>query len=49
MPIGTAPWLSEWAERNGYEVAGPGRDVVLEPPGDAGAGVFELQLPLRKV
>jgi DNA-binding transcriptional MerR regulator len=41
--------LIQWAQDHGYESAGAGRDVILEPPGEDGTGVFELQMPLRKV
>ena len=39
--------LARWAEERGYQSAGHGRDVLIEPyPDEAGNSVNELQLPL---
>jgi DNA-binding transcriptional MerR regulator len=39
--------LTMWAAEHGLTPAGPGRDVILEPPDSDGVVLFELQLPVR--
>ena len=46
--------LLTWTEANGYQVAGPDREIYLQGPGQDGRDVpetyiTELQLPVRKV
>ena len=37
-----------WLDHNGYQAAGPNRDLFLRPPGeDAGKAVTEVQFPAR--
>lgn len=40
--------LGEWVEQNGYQLAGPGREVMIVPPqpGQEAKTVSEIQLPV---
>jgi effector-binding domain-containing protein len=43
--------LGAWIENNNYQLAGPSREVFLEPlqPGKEDEAVIELQLPVRRI
>ena len=45
--------LGQWVQTNGYRIAGPGREVVLQPPSQAGVQddpntLVEVQFPVTK-
>ena len=39
--------LGLWMERTGHAMAGPCREVFLEPPSPEGVAVVETQFPVR--
>ncbi len=40
--------LAGWLEQNGYQIAGPGRELLMQLPDAQDSAVFEIQLPVRK-
>lgn len=40
--------LGVWMEANRFDIAGPCREVFLEPPGDPERAVIEIQFPVTK-
>lgn len=40
--------LAAWLEHTDYQIAGPGRELLMQLPDTEGTAVFEIQLPIRQ-
>jgi effector-binding domain-containing protein len=41
--------LGTWVAHNRFQIAGPGREILMQLPDSAGMAVIELQLPVRRL